>query len=634
MIKVPLIVVFIYWPAMSLKNLSVLLILSSCFFIFSEIPIFVFLIGISTLFFSFVKIKKGIFLNFLKISIAVLSFIFIYRKFHNVFTTDFGVSLAFIMASLKTWELDSIDDFFNMFLILIVLESCVLIVNPSVLVFIFSIIKIILYFYFILKIQKYELGLLSFKRLVFLILPSLIFSLLLYFTFPRFTQGFIGINSGDSFLSSTNSNLAFKNLTELQLSDNKVFTVYQFPKDLINPQFLYWRSVVLWDFYKNEWRNSNHRFKLNDQPIINSNDNFLYNIKSENTYLDYVPHFDTSSRVEDYGGVIKYYSDNSFKFYPPHRGVFNYSLKASRSYQASITSNIEKEKALRLIDSPETISKLKKDFFSDLLNKKPSLNEKIVFLNSFFISRNFQYSQNPPTYSSIDQFIREGKLGYCSHFASSYAYLLRVLNIPSRIIIGFQGGEVNEFDQSIIVKERDSHAWVEYLDEKNIWKKIDPTVFVAPERISLGSLKYFNMLQPFIGNNFLKLPKSWFQFSLFTTLDHWINFIETKLSNEVFSFDLNDQKNIFKNKAGIYFVGILITFLVVAYYLAQLKFVKNLGPEEKEYLSFLKKIESAGTKKDFNESATEFKVRAMKNHPELADEINQQVEKYIKFFYR
>ncbi len=70
------------------------------------------------------------------------------------------------------------------------------------------------------------------------------------------------------------------------------------------------------------------------------------------------------------------------------------------------------------------------------------------------------------------------KQGYCEQYASAMAVMLRSLNIPSRVVVGFTQG-VKRADGSYEVTSHDAHAWVEVKFEDNGWVRFDPTPAVG-----------------------------------------------------------------------------------------------------------------------------------------------------------
>ena len=70
-------------------------------------------------------------------------------------------------------------------------------------------------------------------------------------------------------------------------------------------------------------------------------------------------------------------------------------------------------------------------------------------------------------------FLTESETGYCVHFASAAAVLLRCYGVPARFTTGYlirtQAGEWTD------VSTNDAHAWVEYFVEGEGWYVLDPT---------------------------------------------------------------------------------------------------------------------------------------------------------------
>ena len=64
--------------------------------------------------------------------------------------------------------------------------------------------------------------------------------------------------------------------------------------------------------------------------------------------------------------------------------------------------------------------------------------------------------------------------------------MMRAADIPARIVLGYQGGELNTMGDYMIVRQSDAHAWTEVWLPDDGWVRVDPTAAVAPERIDAG----------------------------------------------------------------------------------------------------------------------------------------------------
>jgi len=105
-----------------------------------------------------------------------------------------------------------------------------------------------------------------------------------------------------------------------------------------------------------------------------------------------------------------------------------------------------------------------------------------------FHEEEYFYTLQPPPLGSnpVDRFLFDTQQGFCEHYASAFAFMMRSAGIPSRIVLGYQGGEINPIGGHVIVRQSDAHAWTEVWLENDGWTRVDPTSAVAPERISVG----------------------------------------------------------------------------------------------------------------------------------------------------
>lgn len=83
----------------------------------------------------------------------------------------------------------------------------------------------------------------------------------------------------------------------------------------------------------------------------------------------------------------------------------------------------------------------------------------------------------------IDHFWMDSHKGFCEHFATAFVVVMRAMNVPSRVVTGYQGAEFNPVDGQYVVRNSDAHAWAEVWQSGQGWVRIDPTAAVAPERV-------------------------------------------------------------------------------------------------------------------------------------------------------
>ncbi|MDM0036122.1 DUF3488 and transglutaminase-like domain-containing protein [Variovorax sp. J22P271] len=97
----------------------------------------------------------------------------------------------------------------------------------------------------------------------------------------------------------------------------------------------------------------------------------------------------------------------------------------------------------------------------------------------------YAYTLEPGLFGddSADEFWFDRKAGFCEHIASSFVVLMRALDIPARIVTGYQGGEINGVDNFWVVRNSDAHAWAEVWQQGAGWVRVDPTGAISPDRV-------------------------------------------------------------------------------------------------------------------------------------------------------
>ncbi len=100
----------------------------------------------------------------------------------------------------------------------------------------------------------------------------------------------------------------------------------------------------------------------------------------------------------------------------------------------------------------------------------------------------FIYTLEPGRYGrdAIDEFWLDRKTGFCEHFAAAFVVVMRALDVPARIVTGYQGTDATPVDGYWIVRQSHAHAWAEYWAAGSGWVRADPTAAVAPDRIRRG----------------------------------------------------------------------------------------------------------------------------------------------------
>jgi transglutaminase-like putative cysteine protease len=134
------------------------------------------------------------------------------------------------------------------------------------------------------------------------------------------------------------------------------------------------------------------------------------------------------------------------------------------------------------------------------LATEPDPARRVAAVLKMFAEGGYVYTLQPPLLpgrDSIDDFLYGTRAGFCEHYAGAFVFLMRSAGVPARVVTGYQGGERNPLDGYLTVRQSDAHAWAEVWLPQRGWVRIDPTAYVAPDRVQRGLARALPPPPPF-----------------------------------------------------------------------------------------------------------------------------------------
>jgi transglutaminase-like putative cysteine protease len=315
-----------------------------------------------------------------------------------------------------------------------------------------------------------------------LALKALPLMALIFVLFPRFSTGF-GAGSQVVGKTGVSDQLRPGSVSNLIASDELVFRATFLDGILPPRQSLYWRGAVLDRSHGLDWDRSKEERNVAQPHTFGAQDIEVY---LEPGYDRFLFALDNSTAVtfpDPYGHRVMRRDGRVFELSQPLRSRQRYYLSGGVE---PMRQDGDLGPYLQVDNGP---SPEMEKFLAPLRDKAPAV--AVRELLDDFHKDGFRYSLQPPPTSSLDEFMFKTKTGFCEHFAGGMATILRYLKIPSRVVIGFQGGTPSFLDNYVSVRAHDAHAWVEYFDQTSKrWVRVDPTAQVDPLRITLGSESY------------------------------------------------------------------------------------------------------------------------------------------------
>lgn len=95
-----------------------------------------------------------------------------------------------------------------------------------------------------------------------------------------------------------------------------------------------------------------------------------------------------------------------------------------------------------------------------------------------YLKKNYSYTLSPgrdEKLPPVEDFLFRSREGYCDHFSTAMAILLREAGIPARLVTGYVTSEWNDLGRFYTVRQSNAHSWVEVYFPSSGWVPFDPT---------------------------------------------------------------------------------------------------------------------------------------------------------------
>ena len=398
---------------------------------------------------------------------------------------------------------------------------------------------------------------------------------------------------------------------------------------------LYWRALVLWNFDGKTWAQGQPN--PTSHPVLEvegTTTEYTVTMAAHNQKwlfaLDMPSDSPASSNID---GDFVLRTDSRIN------ALNQYTLKSYTQYRIGRQVNDwEVNTGLKLPHSlnPKTIA-LAQSWKTQWQTPEAIVKQALKYFNK----EPFSYSLEPPLTPgphALDQFLFSTRIGFCGHYSSAFAVLMRAAGIPARVVIGYQGGEINPLNDYLVVRQSHAHAWTEiWLPDKG-WSRIDPTAVIAPERIEqsldaalprhehrpshilseTGWIKQIKLLLDAVDN-------SWDQWIVGYTPE-----LQTELLSKLFQKNISIQHMMYALVASLAVILALVTLL----FWKQRPSAKPLDQAQKLYATFCRKLGAAGLTRKHHEGPLEFSRRVIESRPDLKPQVAKISGLYAHLRYR
>ncbi len=587
----------------------------------------------------------------LRLVLTIAAFIAIYIHYRSFLGRDPGITALVLLSALKLIELKSIRDFLVVIFLCYFLVLGVCLYNQSMLSMALMLVMAVGLTSIVLGVnhpvlaeQRKAFG--SLKQSFKLVLLSLPLVVVLFLLFPRSSGPLWDLPQGGTGFGRSGFSEVIRPgyIAWLAQSDETAFRV-TFPDNNMPPYSdLYFRGLVLWFTDGQAWFHGFFPYR-NPSRIPVPGNAIHQEILLEPHYSRYLFALDRPVVFPSWAGQLPGWSFRTKKPVERHLRYSVYSVLPVNS--PSTLHPATRKWALQLPKklNPRIIQ-LGRNFRLTSANDRKILNAVL----HYFSDPAFEYTLNPGFLNRDDpigDFLFRSRKGFCEHFASAFALLMRIAGVPARVVVGFHGGKYNPIGKYLELRRADAHAWAEVWIETRGWQRIDPTAVVSPERIEYGAeitnsisslglvsdAERSEMIRRRLNKNFLS--KVW------ETIENIWDNLNSNWNYWVISFDQDQQKSFLEDIGLVDLSGFTMVFLVVFLAGVLLSLVSQIfkrrsfrpEPLMKIYYRFCQKMERKGLKRRRWEGPLDFKNRIIRKFPESRETVEAIIYLYIAMRY-
>ena len=455
--------------------------------------------------------------------------------------------------------------------------------------------------------------------------------LIMFLLFPRVPGPLWGVpRDAYAGMSGLSDSMEPGAISQLSLSGAIAFRV-EFADEVPQNSQLYWRGPVLWHFDGRTWRMDNSL--LPPESLQTQQDALTrYTVTLEPHNRNWLLMLDMPTVLPE--DAVQSH-DGQVLAKRPVRIRTRYEGTSALSY--TLDRDLSDEKLRMALAIPEDINPRSQALAQQWVDEGKTPAQIVQAALSMYREQPFVYTLTPPLLgtNAMDDFLFNTRRGFCEHYAGSFAYLMRAAGIPTRVVTGYQGGELNPVGNYLIVRQSDAHAWAEVWLEGRGWTRIDPTAAVAPQRIESGisSVPAAEELPMLARRDFSLLRRLYLNWDAVNNgWNQWVLGYNKQRQMELLSRLTGSQLS-WQDLAVALIAFVAAMLLAISFFLLRGRHVRT-DPLQRLYLEFLRKLEKVGLKRLRHEGPKDFGRRAAHRLPGKARAIEDITETYINLRYR
>lgn len=553
--------------------------------------------------------------SWLRVLMVLVLFLLVLRVYGSIFGRGPGGALLLSMLALKSTESASTRDARVMVSISLFVVIASFLMTQSLMAMALSFFASVICFAALEVLTRPSVGgptaspisrLMS-KDVLLLLSLAAPLTIALWLLVPRLNSPLWGTDEGNNGRSGFSNSMRPNEILEMLIDESPAMRVRFENGARPNPNSLYFRGPIMWNFGADgSWGSSDiQRSPFGSRNVASAND-ISYEVILEPN--DQRALFVADRPISVSEPSVIFSSEQRFFRPAPVSDILRYTATSSLVDSVPQGRYPQQERAWALglpqARNPRTLA-----MGRELAERFTNPRDLVAEVLRMYREQPFRYTLEAPEplgIHTIDEFVFDQRAGFCQHFASSFAVIMRASGIPTRVVTGFAGGEYRNAGYLLVTNAR-AHAWNEVLIDDQ-WLRVDPTAQIPQERVDPAA-------RDALGENRSDLVRAW---------QEWQDQMADWWNRTVLNFNAKRQSQLFQD-LGIPDASWEVLIAVLASIIALFSFVwillfkwkdhSRMHAVPEAYFRVLRRLSNrTGLVRASSEGAKDFLSRVREHH--------------------
>ena len=583
--------------------------------------------------------------RWVKVVMILSGFVGIYASYGSFVGLEPTVALLLIAFALKLLELSHRKDAYVLLFLGYFICLTQFLFSQDLLVTLYALVSVTVVTTALVAIHRpgehqFKLGTLRVASVM--LLQALPLMIVLFFLFPRFGPLWTVPIKNHTAKTGMSDFMKPGDVASLSQSADVAFRV-KFDGEIPVKSALYWRGLVLSRIEQGVWSALSFydlpANQLRPQEVIIGGEPIRYNVIMEPTQQKWL--YGLKYARSDTRTVMQ---TSDFRLFSPTLIETEFMYTVDSWTDVPVEETLSDWRRTTETQLPPTGNAKTRKLSLELREEAGSNAAFVDLVLDRFRVEPYVYTLRPgllPEQDSIDAFLFQSQRGFCEHYASAFVFMMRAAGVPARVVAGYQGGEINPVNKTVIVHQFDAHAWAEVWLASRGWVRVDPTAAISPLRIEFGLEEAMASEGSFLSTMLLS-PARYRSIPLLNLLRLRYDALTYRWQTWVVGFDSERQFNLLRSFFGettakafaIVLLGSwALVLLPVAISLFRAPDIEPVRPLAKHYRIFCKRLARLDLIRGAGETPSQFAQRVAEEFPDYAEQLWQITDLYNQLAY-